>query len=199
MSSPYPIIAPIVEGHGEERALRGLLYRLIPHLREGAYADIQPAYRLPRDRILKPAPLRQALNIVYAREPGPTSVLVLLDADDDCAVELAAQVRSLAQQSHAHLPLFAVAAVREFEAWFLAGAAGLAGHLGLPDDLAPPPHPESIRGAKEWLSDRMPRGVSYQPTAHQPSFVEHFDLDAARRGARSFAKLCRDVLRLLDT
>ncbi|MFJ4832109.1 DUF4276 family protein [Streptomyces sp. NPDC088747] len=197
MNSPYPVIASVVEGHGEERALLGLLQRLIPYLREGAYAHIPPPYRLPRDRMLKPDPLAQALSIVAARQPRPTGVLLLLDADDDCAVELATQIRRLAQNTHAHVPLTAVVAVREFEAWFLAGAAGLAGHMGLPHDLTPPPHPESIRGAKEWLSQRMPSGITYRPPAHQPSFAQHFDLDAARSAAPSFDKLCRDVLRFL--
>lgn len=64
-------------------------------------------------------------------------------------------------------------------------------------DLAAPLQPESIRGAKEWLSERMPRGLSYRPAAHQPSFVQHFDLGAARRAAPSFDKLCREVLRFL--
>ncbi|MFJ9380184.1 DUF4276 family protein [Streptomyces sp. NPDC101455] len=192
------MIAPVVEGHGEERALQSLLHRLIPHLREGAYAHIQPPYRLPRDRMLKSEPLAQALTVVAARQPQPTAVLVLLDADDDCAVDLAAQVHALAHASHAHVPLTAVVAVREFEAWFLAGAAGLAGHMGLPTDLTPPPHPESIRGAKEWLSKRMPAGIAYSPPAHQPSFATRFDLDAARDAAPSFDKLCRELLRLLN-
>jgi hypothetical protein len=197
VTSPYPVIASVVEGHGEEKALQGLLHRLVPHLREGAYADIRAPYRLPRDRMLKPEPLAQALTIVTARRPRPTAVLVLLDADDDCAVDLATQVHGLAHNSHAHVPLTAVVAVREFEAWFLAGARGLAGHMGLPHDLTPPPHPEAIRGAKEWLSDRMPAHSTYRPPAHQPSFAQHFDLDAARHAAPSFDKLCREVLRFL--
>ncbi|WP_327730515.1 DUF4276 family protein [Streptomyces sp. NBC_00487] len=197
MSAPYPVIASIVEGHGEERALQGLLHRLVPYLLPDAYADIQRPHRLPRDRMLKRDPLAQALTVVMARTPRPTGVLVLLDADDGCAVELAEQLRTHAQATHAHVPLVAVAAVREFEAWFLAGAAGLAGLAGLPDDLVPPPTPEAIRGAKEWLSKRMPPGSTYQETAHQPSFAQRFDLSAASAGAPSFDKFCRDVLFLL--
>ncbi|NEC86471.1 DUF4276 family protein [Streptomyces sp. SID12501] len=200
MSGTHPVITSVVEGHGEERALQSLLYRLVHHLREDAYAEyveVRPPHRLPRDRMLKPEPLARALTVVTARHPRPTAVLVLLDADDDCAVDLAAQVRDLARISHGHVPLTAVVAVREFEAWFLAGAAGLAGHMGLPHDLTPPPDPEAIRGAKEWLSERMPAGSTYRPPAHQPSFVQHFDLDAARNAAPSFDKLCREVLRFL--
>lgn len=170
MSNLYPVIASVVEGHGEAAALQGLLQRLIPHLREDAYAHVLPPHRVPRDRILKPAPLAQALTIVTARQPQPTAVLVLLDADDECAVELATKVHELAQTSHAHVALTAVVAVREFEAWFLAGAAGLAGHMGLPNDLAPPLQPESIRGAKEWLSARMPHG-HHLPTRRTPAVL----------------------------
>ncbi|MGW7610048.1 DUF4276 family protein [Streptomyces sp. NPDC054766] len=197
MSTPYPVIAPIVEGHGEERALHGLLQRLVPHLLPGAYADIQRPHRIPRDRMLKPDPLATALTVVTARTPTPTGVVALLDADDDCPVELAQRLRGHAQVSHAHVPLVAVVAVREFEAWFLAGAAGLAGRAGLPADLTPPSAPETIRGAKEWISRHMPRGATYQETAHQPSFATCFDLDAARSGAPSFDKFCRDILFLL--
>ncbi|MGW4201006.1 hypothetical protein [Streptomyces sp. NPDC004726] len=43
----------------------------------------------------------------------------------------------------------------------------------------------------------MPAGSTYRPPAHQPSVVQHFDLDAARHAAPSFDKLCREVLRFL--
>ncbi|MGW1507405.1 DUF4276 family protein [Streptomyces mirabilis] len=141
MSTTYPVIAPIVEGHGEERALRGLLQRLVPHLLPGAYADIQRPHRFPRERMLKRDPLATALTVVTARTPSPTGVLASVDADDDCAVELAQQLHGHAQATHAHVPLMAVVAVWEFEAWFLAGAAGLSGRAGLPTDLHPHPPP----------------------------------------------------------
>lgn len=197
MSVPYPVIASIVEGHGEERSLQGLLHRLVPHLVPGAYAEIQRPFRVPRDRMLRRDVLDHALTVVMTRNPSPTGIVILLDADDDCAVELGQRLRSHAQSTHGHVPVVAVAAVREFEAWFLAGAAGLAGKAGLPAGLAPPSEPESIRGAKEWLSRRMPRGSTYQETAHQPSFATLFDLDAARTAAPSFDKFCRDVQFLL--
>ncbi|MFD8050158.1 DUF4276 family protein [Streptomyces chartreusis] len=197
MNSSYPVIASIVEGHGEERALQGLLHRLVPHLVPGMYAEIQRPHRVPRDRMLKREHLERALTIIMARSPRPTGVLALLDSDDDCPVELARILRAHAQAAHGDVPLVAVAAVREFEAWFLAGAVGLAGRAGLPHDLQPPPAPEGIRDAKGWLSQQMPRGAAYQETAHQPSFATLFDLDAAYAAAPSFNKFCRDVKFLL--
>lgn len=193
MSTPYPVIASIVEGHGEEKALPVLLRRLVAHLEPGTYADIQRPYRIPRDRMLRSDHLGNALTIVTSRTPPPTGILILLDADDDCAVELAQRLRDHAHDTHTHVPLVTIAAVREFEAWFLAGAAGLSGQAGLPDTLAPPTAPETIRGAKEWLSRHMPPGSTYQETSHQPSFATRFDLDTARATAPSFDKFCRDV------
>ena len=58
------------------------------------------------------------------------------------------------------------------------------------------PDPERIRGAKEWLSDRMPRGRPYNPTIDQPALTSVFDMQAARR-ADSFDKCYREIVRLL--
>jgi hypothetical protein len=82
----------------------------------------------------------------------------------------------------------------EFENWLIAAAESLAGFRDLRDDLVSPPNPESIRGAKEWLSDRMSRRP-YRETTDQEPLAKRFDLDAARR-ARSFGKFYREVIRL---
>jgi hypothetical protein len=57
----------------------------------------------------------------------------------------------------------------------------------LPSDLEPPPHAERIRNAKGWLSERMPG--KYDEIVHQAAFTRVFDLDAAKHGSRSFARL----------
>jgi len=90
-----------------------------------------------------------------------------------------------------------VFAKREFEAWFLAAAESLRGQRGLPDDLAGPPDPEAIRGAKEWLQSRMPHGQSYSESSDQPALTATFDMNAARR-ADSFDKCFRELVRLLS-
>src|SRR5438094_886194 len=64
--------------------------------------------------------------------------------------------------------------------------------------LRPPPDPEAVRGAKEWLSRHMPPGQPYRPTVDQPALAARFDLQAARR-ADSFDKCYREVVRLLTT
>jgi hypothetical protein len=83
---------------------------------------------------------------------------------------------------------------REYETWFVTAAPSLAGHHGLPADLQPPPAPDTIRGAKKWLGQRMANG--YDPVTHQLSFSKLFDLGQARTN-RSFDRLCRIVEGLL--
>jgi hypothetical protein len=90
-----------------------------------------------------------------------------------------------------------VLAKREYEAWFLAAAESLRGMRGLSDALEGPLEPEAVRGAKEWLSDRMPDGVKYSATDDQPAFTAVFDMVAARR-ADSFDKCYRDIRRMLE-
>jgi hypothetical protein len=84
----------------------------------------------------------------------------------------------------------------EFEAWFLAAAASLRGHRRLTPDLEPPPHPEEIRGAKEWIAQRMTHGA-YSPSVDQAALTHTFDLELALQ-TQSFAKCYREVTRLLD-
>jgi hypothetical protein len=89
-----------------------------------------------------------------------------------------------------------VMANKEFEAWFIAAAESLRGRRGLAADLTPDPNPERIRGAKEWLSDHMPRNRPYAVTIHRAAFTAIFDMKAARR-ADSFDKCYREIVRLL--
>ena len=89
-----------------------------------------------------------------------------------------------------------VLAKKEFEAWFIAAAESLRGQCGLSQELVADPDPESIRGAKEWLSRQMPRNRRYAETTDQPALTAIFDLQAARR-ADSFDKCYREIVRLL--
>ena len=68
---------------------------------------------------------------------------------------------------------------------------------GAPQDLEPPAQPEAIRGAKEWLNQRMRTGA-YSANLDQASLTAVFDLEPARR-VPSFDKCYREVIRLLET
>lgn len=84
----------------------------------------------------------------------------------------------------------------EFETWFLAAAQALSGRGGLREGLVPPPDPEAIRGAKEWLSRHIVPGRKYSPSGDQAALVTKIDLTAAR-SCRSFDRLCREIERLV--
>lgn len=123
------------------------------------------------------------------------AVLVLVDADDDCAAELGRSLRERARQARADHDIAVVLPVREFEAWFLASAESLGGHRGLPVQLEAPRDPEAVRDAKGWLSARMPMGRAYGPQVDQAALAQALDFRLAER-AGSFRKFMRDLERL---
>jgi hypothetical protein len=187
----------IVEGDGEEEALRILLRRVIQDIDPTLYVDIHRPYRRPKGQLKQQHQLSQMVDLTVRQLRPPRALLILMDADDDCPAELGPRLLGWAQAARRDIPIAVVLATREYEAWFLAAAESLRGHRGLPGDLSPPSNPEAVSGAKEWLRRRMPPHGQYSPMAHQASFSQIMDLDLARQRAPSFAKLCRDIGRLL--
>ena len=124
-------------------------------------------------------------------------ILVILDSDDDCPAELAPNLLARVRSARGDLPSAVVLPNKEFESWFLAAASSLRGHRGFPDDLESPTQPETIRGAKEWLAQRVPTRA-YSSNVDQASLTQVFSFDLARR-APSFDKCYREVIRLLET
>jgi Domain of unknown function (DUF4276) len=103
-----------------------------------------------------------------------------------------------AQSQRGDVPVGVVLATQEFECWFLAAAESIAGHCELANDLEPPPHPESVGGAKRWLQRRMPKARRYAETVDQPRLTSIFDLQTARTSAPSFDKCWREIERLIE-
>jgi hypothetical protein len=193
---PSPLLGVIVEGHGDVNALPTLLRRLIPAIAPTRYAllERQP-HRVARGKLVQEHELRRAVDFVARKVGDGGAVLLVLDADRDCPARLGPRLLDWARDARPDRALAVTIAKVEFEAWFLAAAASLAGCEGLPATLAPPPDPEAIRNAKGWLGAQMPRG--YQETLHQDIFARRFDLESAR-AAPSFEKLVRDIARLLQ-
>lgn len=186
-----PKLMCIVEGHGDAKAL--------PELLRHIFAGIQVAkpWRIHADRLLK-GDLAEARNAIQqARREAVDGVLVLLDTDCEpakCPKKVAVALRAKLGEIDERMPLALVLAECEFETWFLEAAESLRGKRGLPIELERPGKPLSIRGAKEWLGQRMPRG--YSETVDQPALAAVMDIEAARRNSRSFQKLCDEVMRL---
>ena len=189
-------IACVVEGHGEVQAVPTLIRRIAESFDPSMSVQIPHPIRIPRDRLIKSQELERAVDLAARTIRGSGAILILLDSDDAPPCQLGPELLGRARIARGDTPIGVVLAKREFEAWFLASAESLRGVQGLPLDLEPPPDPEAIRGAKEWLSDRMQEGNPYSPTLDQQVLTDHLDIDLARR-AGSFDKCYRDVIRLL--
>jgi hypothetical protein len=174
----------IVEGEGEVQALPILLRRLFP------FASVPRPARQSRDKLMRDEKfLGRQIEKGVERLKGQTGALVLLlDADDECPASDGPRLTSAVQDAAQECPYVVSLANREYESWFVAAAASLAGKRGLRQDLEAPVDPESIRGAKEWLTKQMPPRRTYAPTVHQAAFSQVFDLQEAARNSPSFRR-----------
>ncbi|WP_435113555.1 DUF4276 family protein [Nocardiopsis synnemataformans] len=131
-------IAPIVEGHGEHRAVRDLLTRVATEYAD-TWIDVAQPFRLDSAKMRKSDELTRAVLLQSRRVPDRGGVLVLRDGDDKditCPVELA---RSIALDSAlARCPVEVVIACPEYEAWFLVAAESLRGHSAMGDWVTKP-------------------------------------------------------------
>ncbi len=174
-------ISLIVEGHGEVQAFPLLVRRILGE--RNIQAPINQPHRIPRDRMLRD--VARAMTLQRGRVGDSGLILILFDSDDCDAHEAEVKTRQAAADDR---PLMACAAVREYEAWFLAGLESLRGHRSVREDAEFAGDPELPRGAKERLSARM--NEPYKETLHQPAFSQLVDLRMVRAQSRSFASLC---------
>lgn len=184
-------IVTIVEGDGEVKALPILLRRVAEA--RGIYdLDVPAPIRVRRDQFIRrDEEFKRKIQLAAAKAKD-AKVIILLDADDDCPVELAADIAERAQSVAPGLWLSVVVARREYEAWFLAGAASLAGKRGLREDMEAPAEPDSIRNAKGWLSERIRTG-RYHEVSDQPALTAVIDLEQVAVRSRSFRKFVKEV------
>jgi hypothetical protein len=187
----------IVEGHGEVDAVPVLVRRLAQTMQPDLALQIEQPLRVPRNRLTKPRELERAVELAGRRVGPDGAVLLILDSDDECPASLAPSLLTRAREARSDLAIGVVLAKREFEAWFLAAADSLRGKRGLASGLTAPDDPESIRGAKEWLTARMAPGRRYVETLDQAALAAIFDLELARR-APSFDKLYRQIAALIN-
>ena len=197
-----PVVACIVEGHGERYAVPLLVRRIAESLPTPVYVEVPPAIRIPRTKLVRVGELERATKLavsnVVQSQPAGGGVLILIDADTGCAAQLGPELLARAKSVADDVPVEVVLAVMEFEAWFLAALASLRGQRAVRTDAQAPSDPESVRGAKEALRRQMTPGSAYSPPTDQPALAALMDLDAAR-AAPSFDKLWRAVAGILST
>lgn len=107
---------------------------------------------------------------------GPEGfVVVLYDSDDDVPDRAEDATREALDAAGATAVV--AVAVREYEAWLLAGVESLRSHPSVLEDAAFAGDPESPRDAKGRLRDLMTE--PYKETLHQARLTAILDLDRA--------------------
>jgi hypothetical protein len=186
-----PVIAPIIEGHGEVEAVPELIRRIgFDYL--GEWIQVIKPFRVDSGKMRHPHELARAIRVQATRVKGRGGVLVLRDGDDrdiDCAVELARALHP--GQGLVPVSVEIVIAYPEYEAWFLAAIDSLTSHPAVRDDAKPPASPEGKRDAKGELKQMMLE--SYHETLHQVKFSTIMDLKTAERNSRSFRRMVHAV------
>lgn len=183
-------IQPIVEGHGEVKAVPLLLRRL----RDQAQVypiEVNEPIRRHRSEFSDEAQVRKAVRLALKQDCDAILLLFDGDGDEDCPRDQAPVVLGWAQGEAAGKPCAVVMAHREYEAWFLASIESLRGQRGIRTDAESHPHPEEPRGAKEQLEQRMAAGRSYHETADQPALTALFDMRPTYARCRSFRHLVK--------
>ena len=188
-------IVPIVEGDSEVEAVPVLIRRIALDVAPLAPPEVLRPIRVRRQGFVKPGEVERYVNLAAILGAADGHILVLLDANGDCPAELGPEVLRRARTARSDRRIEVVVANREYESWFIAVIDGLQGTRGISADAQVPQDPESIRGAKEWLRDRM--SGPYSPTADQATFTARFDMALARQRSPSFDKMWRAVNALL--
>jgi hypothetical protein len=190
-------IAVIVEGHGEDSAIRPLLERIWYELLGGDQLDVLRPFRSPQGLLLQEAGLKatvDAATIALTRLPPDTFrqlVLILIDSESRCPKDLAPQLLGWGKEARTDADIACVLPTPMFETWFVAAASSLANINGLPADLTVPDDPEGNKFGKGWIKKRLPR--KYNEPIDQPRFAAKIALALCRENSPSFDKLCREL------
>ena len=164
-------IQPVVEGHGEVAAFPILLRRL-RDMAQVFELEVNTPIRRKRSELVQESGLRRSIQLARI-QPECACIMVLFDSDHDCPKKIVPQLQEWAQTEAGKIPCRIVLATKEYEAWFLASIESLRGIRGIRDDAASHAQPETPRGAKSQLEDRMRPGRSYSETADQPAFLRY--------------------------
>lgn len=186
----------IVEGHGEEQAVPILLERIKQASDAALQLKVSPL-RLPRQKLVRSGELEKGVRLAAFTVKPPRAVLILIDAEEDCAAELGPELLARAKQATPDVPIGVVLANRMYEAWFLAAIESLRGKRGLAGDVPPVEAPDTVRRPKKFLTRHMGGSRAYSSKPDQRAMTRVFDMEMARRRSPSFDKCWREIERLL--
>lgn len=187
----------IVEGDGDIGAARLLVQRI---LEKHQIFDIE--LPRPHKRGEYPSVARHFDNFFLAAIKEKAPILWVLDFDAKeytCPVAEANALLGRAASLRPDWPIKIAFLVKEYETLFLHDeAATRSVFTDIPKNAAFPANPETIRGAKEWLSKQRPSGKAYKETVHQEKITARLNLENLREKSRDFAHLERAVISLIN-
>ena len=187
-------IMALVEGQGDELAVPTLIDKILNDLNRWDWYPGRPT------RVRSLGKLRKELRWYLSRtakRKNCAALLILLDSDDSCPKEEAQKLAEEIRPLNLPVPVAIVFANREYEAWFLASLASIAGHYGLPANVVYEGDVATI-DAKGWLKARMEQNKEYTPTSHQKRFTSLIDIELAHENSRSFQRLYHAIEQLLE-
>ena len=192
-------ISLIVEGEGEEKAAPALINRLLhDHFQRYDIFTNTPKKAKGRNNLITFGGFEYYIDVCLKFDYHVDGILVLLDADDDCPVELAKDFYKRVQRMNIHIPIALVCAKREYEAWFLANIDALIQNGLLKSDVTY--HTSKIeekRDVKGWLSSNMPSG-KYKEVTDQLKMTRYIEFERTSDLSRSFRRLTHAVHELID-
>ncbi len=192
-------ISLIVEGEGEEKAAPALINRLLrDHFQRYDIFTNTPKKAKGRNNLMALGGFEYYIDACLKFDYQIDGILVLLDADDDCPVQLAKGFYERIEQKYVPVPIFLVCAKCEYEAWFLANVDALIenGYL-TPDASYPIDKIEEKRGVKEWLSANMPEGRRYKETIDQAKMTSLIHIGITQKWSDSFQHLTSSLGKLI--
>jgi hypothetical protein len=195
------VLFPIVEGHGDVRALPILMRRLLHEIFFRFSCSIAEPYRLSRPKILDFGDdLLKAVRLGESKIANGTNqggIIILADADDDCPADAHQCFEKFRNDNRLRFEVGFVLAKREYESWFISGAEFLRAHSSVNEGAQSHPNPEAIRDAKGYFErEILLPNVKYAETVDQEKFSALIDLKQTHKTCRSFRKLQAEVDRL---
>lgn len=186
-----PKLIPIVEGYGEVSAVPVLLRKILwaNHCYDIQIAPPENAHG--KSNLIQKDGLEKFIKLAW-KEDDCGAILILIDADDECPVDLAKAFSSRVKAMGSLFPVVIIVAKRMYETWFLASITTIAGHLDIPAGLQAPPDSESIKNPKDWLNKQFPKGRIYKETQEQEAMTNLLDLNVMST-TRSFQRLLKAV------
>ena len=196
-------LVPIVEGPGETTAVPVLIIKILKAKKCYTIEAATPKNAHGRESLTKDGGLEKFLDHA-ANERDCGAILILLDVEEGCALDL---VRDLAVRASNHyvphpIVVVIVAANRMYENWILASLVTVRGSeldelVGLPADTPLPTNAE-VENGKVYIQKHLPQGRGYKETSDQEAMTHLIDIDEAKKNSRSFRRLCHAIEEVLE-